>query len=174
MKHWIEQDVEQAKQREAGIAKSQDWQRHKADKLARESSSFWERLRATLAADAQAIGASGGAQITISAKNSDPGPETIRAERGKSPRLGFDLSHEQTTLAMWLRYYHRSNGARDDKGSRIILLIDVDDADGELGARIDGSDSSELLALDDLSRKLLRPLLFGDLQEVVKQGLVKS
>lgn len=128
---------------------------------------MWEKLRAVIATDVREIESGHNLHLTASEPNAYPGPECILVERGKSPKLGFSLSCDDTGTRMTLRYYLRTNGSRDDKGGPIALKVEVSDEDGELGIVIENRQSSPK-TVDEVSELLLRPLLFGDLREVSK------
>lgn len=98
------------------------------------------------------------------------------AVRSTAPRFGFILSFDEPEGIVTAQYNLRSNGKVENKGIPIRLYISIE-RDGEPGflteaARMEFDEKT--LTVNEVSVKLLIPLIVGDLREVLKQGLVSD
>src|SRR6185503_2677193 len=103
-------------------------------------------------------------------------PRRILVQRDKSRELGFILSYDSVHKRMTLQYHLGTSGTRvpalpgvNKQISPINLNIVLDGhTELRITARCKALVSRKERAIDELSKLLLRPLLFGDLRETNK------
>lgn len=175
MKDWIKKGMDESRDRAARIKAQQDAEQNKDDRLNKYAPVLWEKLKAVIVNDLHEINREailqGAVDQVLEFRIEN---ESLYISRETIPRLGLTLSFNSMGNTIVAQYNLRSEGRTENKGRPVCLSIAVE-YDGEPGilsnsARRDFDEKT--LTVDNVSERLLLPIVLADLREVERQGLL--